>query len=93
MAEVRPIDANALKRDLIDNWAFYSVLMKNALDRQPTIDAVPVVRCKDCKHWKRFRDDRGLCKQETFTLDDNTVDPVTEPNDFCSYGERREDDG
>ena len=38
MAEVRLIDANALKRDLIDNWAFYSVLMKNALDRQPTID-------------------------------------------------------
>ena len=37
MAEVRLIDANALKRDLIDNWAFYSVLMKNALERQPTI--------------------------------------------------------
>ena len=44
------------------------------------------VRCKDCKSWKCLREDRGLCKHPTFTLDDDTIDPLTEPDDFCSYG-------
>ena len=55
-------------------------------------DVVPVVRCKDCKSWKCLREDRGLCKHPTFTLDDDTIDPLTEPDDFCSYGERKDGD-
>ena len=56
----------------------------------PTVDAVEVVRCKECKSWKCLREDRGLCKHPTFTLDDDTIDPLTEPDDFCSYGERKD---
>ena len=22
------------------------------IDREPTVDAVPVIRCKDCEHWR-----------------------------------------
>lgn len=40
-------------------------------------DMVFVVRCKDCKHWAH-----GDC----YRLE------LSRPNDFCSYGERREDD-
>lgn len=43
------------------------------------VDAVEVVRCKDCFH---FWD--GVCKAH------NEVIYVDE-NDFCSFGERRED--
>ena len=43
----------------------------------PTIDAVPVVRCKDCKH---FIGDK--CADNGYTWN---------PNDYCSYGERREE--
>lgn len=32
----------------------------------------------------------GICQHEVFSVDDCTIDPVTEPTDFCSYGERRE---
>ena len=60
------------------------------IEYSPTVDAVEVVRCKDCKSWKCLREDRGLCKHPTFTLEDDTIDPLTEPDDFCSYGERRE---
>ena len=52
---------------------------------------VEVVRCEDCKWWKQIREDRGRCKQPRFSVDDDELDPVTEPNAFCSYGERRED--
>lgn len=27
-------------------------LIHNAIDQAPTIDAVPVVRCKDCEHFR-----------------------------------------
>ena len=90
MAEVRLIDANAFKRDLIDNWDFYSVLMKNALERQPTIDAVPVVRCKDCAFY--VPSDRRLDEPRWCELsDDGYHVKYQRPNDFCSCGERRED--
>lgn len=44
----------------------------------PTVDAVPVVRCKECK-WTGgdFVCYRGVMVQH-------------KPEDFCSYGERRE---
>lgn len=51
---------------------------------QSSIDAVEVVRCKDCKHLYDAMDDyccmshKGLVK-------------ICE-NSFCSYGERKDDD-
>lgn len=50
------------------------------VDEQATIDAVPVVRCKDCKYW---RDDD--CKN-----DNHGYCPISE-NDFCSRGERKDE--
>lgn len=41
-----------------------------------TIDAVEVVRCKDCKYWNN-----GDC----YRLE------LSRPDDFCSYGERKEE--
>ena len=43
--------------------------------KRPTIDAVPVVRCKDCKH--RFKD--SWCE---YADDDD--------NFYCARGERKE---
>lgn len=49
----------------------------------PTIDAVPVVRCQECKH----------CDPENYHCDHpmGTAAPLRrKPDDFCSYGERKE---
>lgn len=43
----------------------------------PTVDAVVVVRCKDCAHLYGT-----LC---------TVCGLLPQPDDFCSYGERRED--
>ena len=57
--------------------------------RLPTIYAVPVVRCKDCKHNyskkhnKRYNHEDIVC--DYFETDGLNAD------DFCSYGERSED--
>lgn len=78
---MRPIDADEVKlpKGFFENVTtvprFYGWL-----DTIPTIDAVPVVRCKDCRYyWKNHTDDRSV--------------PVclASPSDdaFCSEGERK----
>lgn len=51
----------------------------------PTIDAVPVVRCAECKHNNESR----AIGDSNMWCDYWGIDPDTD--DFCSYGERRED--
>ena len=48
-----------------------------------TIDAVPVVRCRDCKWWDNDSDLPG-CVNEFNGLVCGRAD------DFCSYGERKD---
>ena len=51
------------------------------LKKQPTINAVTVVRCRDCKHYNE-----GFCVGYHAHHD-------IMPDDFCSYGERKDGDG
>ena len=56
------------------------------IDDAPTVDAVEVVRCWECKH----------CDPENYHCDHpmGTAAPLRrEPDDFCSYGERKNGDG
>ena len=48
-------------------------------DKAPAVDAVEVVRCKDCK----FQGDEDDCPLLSLSA-------YTEPDDFCSYGERKD---
>ena len=54
----------------------------------PTIDAVPVVRCAECKYWLCVEDGFGDCTNRRFHLD-GCADPSMKMDDFCSCGERR----
>lgn len=54
----------------------------------PTIDAVPVVRCAECKYWLFVEDGFGDCTNRRFHLD-GCADPSMKMDDFCSIGERR----
>lgn len=45
---MRLIDADNLK---IPNDAPYKASVKRVVAQQPTVEAVPVVRCKKCEHW------------------------------------------
>lgn len=57
-------------------------LIHNAIDNAPTIDAVPVVRCKDCAYFGINDENVPYCFH-CFGLDDH------EPNGFCNYGEKK----
>lgn len=56
----------------------------------PTVDAVEVVRCKDCKSWEQYNACDGSKPHRCMNL--NAIFHMrTAPDDFCSYGERRTD--
>lgn len=52
----------------------------------PTVNAVEVVRCKDCKYWQD--NNYGYTHEECRWGHGETPDA----NDFCSYGEPKEGD-
>ena len=58
------------------------------IDAAPTVDAVEVVRCKDCKHYKPQK--KSAHREPRANYCNRIVTIKTHPYDFCSYGERKE---
>lgn len=52
-----------------------------------TVDAVYVVRCKDCKHYKPQHKSAHWNNEALYCCRCATV--KVKPDDFCSHGERR----
>lgn len=70
----------------------YEAVWKSArvLKKIPAADVVPVVRCKDCKH---FNHEHMECENEAVSTDHEGGAEYSlnfELDDFCSYGERRD---
>ena len=88
---MRPIDADAFLIDILTAGIGKTIIEYSESDigymirKRPTIDAVPVVICRDCKFrssWMMNRNLRYICPE-------SGMFPNGE-NDFCSYGERKE---
>lgn len=73
----RLIDADVIKAKLMEY-----IGLTNGFDRAfnetPTIEAVSVVRCRECKHWNVVSN--GCMR--------NPSVEGWQADDFCSYGER-----
>lgn len=95
--EKRLIDANALIKEANAEGAYGYVDAKQIADA-PTVDAVEVLRCRECKYWgdedgKLQRLDGVLfarCKVHNYLIDGRHTGWCPTENDFCSYGERKE---
>ena len=75
------------------NFAAHSKIQRIIADT-PTIDAVPVVRCRECKH--RYTEDCPMYFHASYWhegyeeyVDDDT--DHTEDDYFCQEGERKEE--
>ena len=91
--QMRLIDADALTIDLFKKAMDDALLTGNAdmhslliqvVAHYPTVDAVPVIRCKDCKHYYAINEVRGHCSEHNF------AEKIAV--DFCSWAERRDND-
>ena len=74
---MRLIDADALIKE-----GAYGYVYTFQIASAPTVDAVPVVRCKDCIH--SYDDLCGLC-----CTCGSYVDCVVQPEFYCADGKRR----
>ena len=86
-SEKRLIDANALKSYMDEcsketRFRVYYGYATSFIDAAPTVDAVEVVRCRECKHHK----DTSVKEHAHCSLTGYTV----EYDDFCSCGERKD---
>lgn len=85
---MRLIDAEALEYhkqlECMGNGQYedVKVVYECDIDNAPTIDAVEVVRCKECKHWNE--EDHWCNIRDSYGWDYT-------PDDYCSYGERKEE--
>lgn len=82
---MRLIDADKLVDMLYDNE--YTILcpldeVSGVVDTCQTVDAVPVVRCKNCTYFRTNDENVPYCLNP-FGLDD------PEPNGFCNYGRKK----
>ena len=60
------------------------------MNNQPSVDVVEVVRCKDCKYLKPYTSQYGtgqFCECPCSFGGQG----IKKPDDYCSYGERRDD--
>jgi hypothetical protein len=103
------IDADKLKTEL-DAWA--RIIRKpncysredalHIIDTAPEIDAVPVVRCRECANAKRIDKNESVytCTHPQWTrrphkdtFEESQLFHGLDGNDFCSYGEKMESEG
>ena len=84
--EKRLIDANALIEEANAEGA-YGYVDAFQIANAPTIDAVEVVRCRDCKHWHK---ETLFCDYMPYGEAQERVNWYAD--DFCSYGERKDNE-
>ena len=91
---MRLIDAKQLEKQVKEAFETQNpVLMGQMLRwirKQKTIDAVPVVRCRDCKHWKPSGSKAGNSFSDMEYIGGcEFTNYCRRESDFCSYGERK----
>ena len=82
---MRLIDADALMEKEYSRLRGGDVLWSippSHIDLAPTIDAVPVVRCQDCRYYQDAK-----VNENGFLICPASGMEITE-TDYCSYGER-----
>ena len=88
---MRLIDAKAAEKvakELCANNPCLMGLVLRIIRKIPTIEAEPIVRCKDCK-W--YYEKGALCNYWADVCEHAEVYPQISPIDFCSRGERKDE--
>ena len=88
IAEIKEVITNREKSKTQSNIAkrVFELIIE-ALEKEPTVEAEPITRCKDCKHFKHWYRDKGIC---SLWYEDG-IDVFEDG--FCSYGAKMDGEG
>ncbi len=78
---MRLIDADEVMQAVNELMIVDKTVMSFVLMNVPTVDAVPVVRCKDCIRFRPDDEVWGQCTAAAYGI---------RTTDFCSYGVRKD---
>ena len=87
---MRPIDADAFLKDILTAGIGKTIIEYSESDigymirKRPTVDAVPVVRCRECIAYTPVDDNTGKC---VFLIGEHQY---VVPDGYCYLGERKE---
>ena len=103
---MRLIDADALYEQAADTAEHYcgffndmeKVICARDIDAAPTIEAVPVVRCRDCRWWDEIEGSPmgycHACKHGHYSRNwEISIYRTYKGDFFCADGERKDGDG
>lgn len=95
---MRLIDADVLELRYEFGYDHYGILcvplrdVNESIKKAKTVDAVPIVRCRDCKHYRTYMG-HDMCAKNVKLLGGREVGlRATWKDDFCNYGERKNDE-
>lgn len=95
------IDADALPRltqifEANGKRREQEVVLSKIIDNAPTIDAVQVIRCKDCRWWDKTDNGFGYCHAEKHCHIsahwEISIFRTYRGDHFCADGEREDDE-
>lgn len=92
---MRLIDAEEILRKCNGGNCWY--IPREAIEEAPTVDAVPVVRCKGCRWWEDMYGNgvKGYCHACKHGYHSPTweigIRRTTAPDFYCGDGERKEE--
>lgn len=96
---MRLIDADALMRMVFNDVVLIDgdvkgagLILADAVEEAPTVDAEVVVRCKNCK-WFADNNDGSWYGFWLFQTIQIIPEDTPKPDDFCSYGEPKMEGG
>lgn len=84
---MRTIDADELTPIIvhagrISGKVEFATIINGLIDSAPTVDAIPIIRCKDCKHKVlNSQMNTWVCLFSDFI----------QPEHYCGYAERKEE--
>ena len=83
---MRLVDADVADKWMRQNNAFIDSAILKAI---PTIDAVPVVRCRECEYYDENGDCISLDLRIGIHSDTINYDFCPDPDFYCAYGRRK----
>lgn len=90
---MRLIDADALPK--FNGYALGATEVAMAVVTAPTIDAVPVVRCRECRWWDKIEDSSigycHACKHGYYSSNwEISINRTYRGDFYCADGERKD---
>ena len=87
LGDLDALKAQLKKLPMMSNWG--EAFIPRLIDEQPTISAVPVVRCRECENYDENGDCISLDLRIGIHSDTINYDFCPDPDFYCAYGRRK----